>query len=557
MEKQENSIYKQWLESTGVSDEMKQAMAAMTDDQVAASFSDKPLEFGTAGYRSLTGPGPLFLNEHTYQQLTVAYAKFVKSHFKRKLSNMKPKVIVAHDNRIDGEKYAALVASVLTAHKIKVIMPGKNLPLHTPIVSFLLRFHGYDGGINITASHNPKEYNGFKAYNSLGAQVTTAQAKEITAFLPNQAENLVKKYRPRAKLIEHIEHDDIHNYFDDVTKHINLNQYKQTNNPIVFTSHHGTCSLYVVDYLKSLGHNMVPVKSQCFLDPNFVNSAVMNPEDSASFAESLKVAKTVNADIMLGVDPDGDRLAVAIKHNDQWHYLNGNQTGILATNYILRYSKFYNFKPIIISTFVTNNLIDKIVKNFGGCVIRTGTGFKNIANEMEKINPKKARFIIGFEEAIGMCISDSIREKDGIAASALVIEMYQFYKNQNKDLMDVLNTEIYPKHGYWYGETVPLVIPGNDWKEKAEVLRCAALNMKPFKLGDFNIEKVSYNSIGDCIEWKLANDSWINFRISGTEPKFKIYFNLYFNDDKPAAYDLEKYQNVVKSLTKEIKNLLF
>lgn len=554
-----NVIYKKWLNSAYIEDEMRAEIEAMSEDDINASFKDIPLEFGTAGYRAKMGPGPLFLNEFTYQQLAVGYARYLTKDVDPSAKTKKViRAIVAHDNRRDGDKISMLITRVLTAYGIEVFLVQSNSPMPTPIVSYLIRTKGLDGGVNVTASHNPKEYNGFKAYNNAGAQVTVEQASIISSFLPDQFDNMSITYTPNLELIRYINPNEIDAYFNDVTKHIGFNTYEQTHNPVIFTPHHGTCSLYVTDFLRSLGHNVIPVDSQCYLDSEFTNSLFMNPEDPRSFVEAEKLAKERKADIMLGVDPDGDRLAVAIKHNGKWEYLNGNETGILATNYLLKYHQTEDLVPIVISTYVTNSLINKIVEEYNGLVLRTGTGFKNIAAAMEHIDNTKSQFVVAFEEAIGMCVADTIREKDGIAAAALVLEMYNFYKASNMDLIDVLEKRIYPKYGYWYGETVSLTIPGAEWKVKAQALEHKALSFKPTKLGDFTISEVFWNGAGQCIEWILKDGAWIKFRISGTEPKFKIYYNLFFDKQiSNGTYQKEQYKAIVSSLTAMIQEKLF
>ncbi|MGL4951732.1 MAG: phospho-sugar mutase [Mycoplasma sp.] len=554
--KTENAIYNKWMSSSDVPTHVKEEMETMTKEQIEASFSDAPLKFGTAGYRAPMGPGPLFLNEFTYQRLTVAYSKFVMKYFIPN-KNKKPKILIAHDNRSNGRHFANHVAYILSATGFEAYLAPKNTMLATPMVSYIVRHENFDGAINITASHNPKEYNGFKAYNRHGAQVTEEEADEIISYLPDTYTNLQVRYAPNLKEVKYISEKSINQYLKDITIKLDINPQEKSNAPIIFTPHHGACCLHTVEYLKSLGNNIIPVESQRFPDSEFINSEAPNPEDPASFKESLKVAEQYNSDIMLGVDPDGDRLAVAIKHKGKWNYLNGNQTGILATNYILKYKNYGDLVPVVISTYVTNSLINKIVEDYNGLVLRTATGFKNIAIAMDHIDGTESEFIIGFEEAIGMCFSNSIREKDGIAAAALILQMYHFYKKQKLDLVDVLELQIYQRYGYWYGETVSINIPGNNWKDKATNLESNALKIKPGNFCGLKIEDVYWNESGSCIEWKLAGDAWIKFRISGTEPKFKIYYNLFFSQPKTLYYEEQKYKDIIKSLTKEIQKTLF
>lgn len=552
-----NVLYNEWMKNSNVPEDMKNEMKKMSIEDVESSFQDIPLKFGTAGYRAKMGPGPLYLNAFTYQQLAVGYARYVVRHFKEKSLNKKPKIIIVHDNRLYGDAMTFSIANVMTSFGIEVYLSPDNLALPTPIVSYLARKYNFDGALNLTASHNPKEYNGFKAYNNLGAQVTSEQAEEISSLLPPWSQNIAINYSANKRLIKFIKINQIESYFSSVSKAVGITNTKSTNAPIIFTSHHGACSIWGIKFLRGLGHNIIPVTEQCYINAQFENSPIMNPEDPQSFELSIKLADKKKSDIVIGVDPDGDRMAVAIKHKNKWEYLTGNETGILATHYLLHNRINEDLLPVVISTYVTNTLINRIVENYNGMVIRTATGFKNIASAMEYIDPKKSQFIIGFEEAIGMCISSDIREKDGISATALIIEIYNYYKNVKMDLIDALENRIYNKYGWWYGETVSIKISGSNWKQKAKKLEHTALSMKPGSIGQFKIEEIFWNEAGSCIEWKLSNDNWIKFRISGTEPKFKIYYNLYFDNSKNLGfYKRSEYQQTIIELTTKIKKLL-
>ncbi|MGL4950359.1 MAG: phospho-sugar mutase [Mycoplasma sp.] len=549
--KTENKIFNEWMKSIDVPQTIKEQMKEMTAEDIEASFSENPIKFGTAGYRAKTGPGPLFLNEITYKQLTVAYAQWLLKTNEGNKTQIK--VLVAHDNRENGADIARYIAKILTAFKIKVYLAPNNTVLATPTVSFIVRNKKLNGAINITASHNPKEYNGFKVFNKTGSQLSDTESKEVESLIKNISISMNQSFTPNKDLINFIPMSAIEDYFSDITKTLSFNDVKPTNSPIVLTPHHGACCLYFRKYLKKQGINIIPVTSQFEVDSNFTNSECYNPEDPKSFEKALEVANQVKSDIMLGIDPDGDRVAVAIKHKGEWKYLNGNQTGILATYYLLKYKECHAKVPVVISTYVSNSLINEIVNDHNGLVIRTGTGFKNIALAMNHTENSDSEFMVGFEEAVGMCVSDSIREKDAMASAALIIQMYNHYKEINLSLVDVLETQIYQRYGFWYGETVSIEIPGNNWKDKAAKLEEKALKQKVGKFCGLDITEVFWNEAGGCIEWKLSGDAWIKFRISGTEPKFKIYYNLFFSPNTSPFYQEKEYQLVLKTLTEEIK----
>lgn len=554
-----NLIYKEWLNSSFVSDETKEKMKKMSIKDIDNAFPSKPLKFGTAGCRAIVGPGTIFLNEHTYKQLAIGYAKLIIKKAKEK--NIKPNnitIIVGHDNRENGDCFSFQIAEILTHFGINVKLFYNNLPTLTPLVSYVIRKTKAQGGINITASHNPKEYNGFKAYDETGTQLCDEDCKMLCEIMPNIAETLHNKIKPNKRKISYVSDFVVDSYLNDIKKNlIKTKKLKRNNDPIIYTALNGAGSLYIQNFLTKLGYNIIPVLKQCFIDGNFSNSPLPNPENQNSFKQSIKTAKKFNSEILISVDPDGDRFAFAIKQNNKWHFFNGNETGILLTNYILEYKKeLKNRVPIIISTYVSNNLINRIAKQHNAIVLRTATGFKNIGKAMNNIDNENAMFCIGFEEAVGSCVNFSIREKDGVSTAALILEMYNFYKEKNMTLLDVLNKRIYNKYGYWYGETISINIEGNNWKAIAERIEDKILDLKINKICKRNIKNIFWNEPGSCIEFDLGNDSWIKFRISGTEPKFKIYFNLYTTtkNNIPPKYQIQKLE--VINLTNKIKKIL-
>lgn len=557
MSNKENLIYNYWLKSPDVPECMKEWMREMTRDEIEMSFQDTQIKFGTAGYRAIFGPGPLFLNKFTFQQLAVGYAKFILSNDDiSQKKNKRYKIFIGHDNRKFAREMSILVAEVLSSFNIEVYLNEYNDVITTPMVSYVVRHFKFDGAINITASHNPKEYLGFKAYNSLGAQVSDKEANLISSYLPEWSVNLTRSYIPRADLINYLSSKWLSKYYETIKKSIFVTQYKKTNDPIVITTHHGAASLYIESFLNSLGHNAVLVEEQCYEDENFENSKNMNPEDPESFELAIELANKIHSDIAIGFDPDGDRMAVAIKHKGKWRYLSGNEAGILATYYFLTNKDFENKVPVIISTYVSTSLINEIAATHNALILRTGTGFKNIAQAMEHIDSEKAEYVLSFEEAIGMNISLATREKDSFAAAALFIEMYKYYKERKLDLIDILENRIYQKYSKWYGKTVSLKIPGNNWKAKAKQLEKKVLTIKEgTKISGLTIKHVFWNEAGGCIEWDLGNGSWIKFRISGTEPKFKIYINLVI-ETKKVYYNFDQVEEFTNNLVKSIKGKL-
>lgn len=522
-----NPIYFEWLNNSNVSDSLKEKIKLMSSDEISIAFNDAPIQFGTAGYRAKMGPGNHYLNEFTYQQLATGYAKFIKEKFN---NFRKIKVLVVHDNRHNGEFFTTIVCSVLEKFNIIPVITKYNELLPTPIASYLIRKMKLQGCVNITASHNPKEYNGFKCYDETGAQLLPNESKKIIDFLPSWKEVLDNKikinFNPRIvpKLF-------INKYFNDVLHSLIKTKCSPKYLNLVYSSMHGTASNYMSNFLKKLGYTCIDLASQNYPDPNFTNAKICNPEDPQSLEDAINFANIVNSNIVLASDPDADRLAIVIKKDNEWVFLNGNQAGIIETYYKLKNLKIKNkITPIAISTYISTNLIDKILISFNGKVIRTPTGFKWIANEINHLK-KNELYINGFEEAIGALPSTINRDKDSFQTAALIMEIIYEYHNKSMDLVDLLEKEIYPKYGHWYGETTSILIHDLNWKEKAlsifEKLKSNDLD----KICNRDIINKKNNEEASAIEYYFDNDSWVKFRISGTEPKFKIYTNLYPKQD--------------------------
>lgn len=340
-----------------------------------------------------------------------------------------------------------------------------NELMPTPIISYAIRELKACGGIIITASHNPKDYNGFKAYNPDGGQILPDVAKQIEKLMPAPSKILDIKYKPNIKNICSISQSVVDSYLTKAKCAIvDQKIIKQKKSfPIIFTGHHGTSCKLLPKFLKSLGFNVIPVKEQCYSDPMFTNSPSSNPEFADSFKLSIKYANKYKSKICIGIDPDADRMAVMINHNGKWTLMTGNQMGILYSWYILSNKKFTK-TPYIVSSYVSTDLIDNIAKKFKTKVYRTGTGFKWMGNVITKIDNKE-QFVVAFEEAIGALNTTLNRDKDSFTASAAALEIYTKYLNKGMDFIDILEEIIYPEFGYWYGETVSYNFFGIlDWK---------------------------------------------------------------------------------------------
>ena len=542
----ENKIFNKWMSSSTVSAEYKKIMKDMSESEIGIAFNEQPIKFGTAGYRAKVGPGNHYLNEKTYYQLAIGYAKFIKTRF---ANVAKPKILVVHDNRNNGSYFVDVICAALAEFGIKTVINKNNDLLATPIASYLIRKMKLQGGINVTASHNPKEYNGFKCYDSTGAQILSEDANLIVSLLPKWDE-VLKKNISSTHVSKQLKDFHIKKYFNEVYKHLPDTNKSIKHMKVVYSSMHGTASFLMSPFLTDLGYTSIDVPTQNFPDGNFTNTPICNPEDPKALAAAISLADTLNANIILASDPDADRLAIAIKKNNEWMFINGNQAGIIETYYKLTKLRRTKKTPIVISTYISTNLIDKIVEPYNGKIIRTPTGFKWIGDQINKLS-KNEIYINGFEEAIGALPTDINRDKDSFQTAALILEIIHNYSKKSMDLIDILEKEIFPKFGHWYGETTSLIINSLKWKEKAvkmlETLKTSNLE----KIGSRKIIKKVFNVPADAMEYYFENDSWVKFRISGTEPKFKIYTNLYkVNDSK--QYD----PSISKSLKKESDSIV-
>lgn len=541
-----NNLSHFWLNSSKVSTKDKNIIRKMSKKELDIFFDDSIMRFGTAGIRATLGPGTKQFNKFTYAQLAFAYGKFIKNKFKKNL-----KVVIGHDNRIGSIEYSKLCAEVLSSFGIKAYMFKNNELMPTPIISYAIRELKACGGIIITASHNPKDYNGFKAYNPDGGQILPDVAKQIEKLMPAPSKILDIKYKPNIKNICSISQSVVDSYLTKAKCAIvDQKIIKQKKSfPIIFTGHHGTSCKLLPKFLKSLGFNVIPVKEQCYSDPMFTNSPSSNPEFADSFKLSIKYANKYKSKICIGIDPDADRMAVMINHNGKWTLMTGNQMGILYSWYILSNKKFTK-TPYIVSSYVSTDLIDNIAKKFKAKVYRTGTGFKWMGDIITKIGNKE-QFVVAFEEAIGALNTTLNRDKDSFTASAAALEIYTKYLDKGMDFIDILEQIIYPEFGYWYGETVSYNFFGIlDWKpvvqKRLEQLKTTELK----KVGNYKITKVIWNTKGDCLDWILSDKSWIRFRVSGTEPKFKVYYNLYAKDKTTLALNTSKAKADIAKLFK-------
>ncbi|MEG1353382.1 MAG: phospho-sugar mutase [Malacoplasma sp.] len=543
-----NKIYSDWIKSNRFTETAKNHLKDLSISYIEENFKNEKMKFGTAGIRAKMGPGTLKINSITYQQMAHGFAQHIINTYGEDAS-----VIIGHDNRMNANTYTMVCAKVLTSFGIKVFLFKNNELKATPIVSYMIIKMKLQGGIIITASHNPKDYLGFKVYNSTGGQILPHEENSISDLMPSSNLIIFQDYKERPELIFYIDDEYVNDYFSDAKACLIKTDIEATKMfPVTFTAHHGTASYDMVTFLKSLNYlNVIPVTEQCFPDSNFTNSPSSNPEDPSSFELSLKYAKKFNAKIMLAVDPDADRLAVAVLHDGVWKYLNGNEMGTIFVYYLLA-NKNFGATPFVVSTFVSTYLIDKICKSYGAKIYRTPTGFKWLGAKITEKLAAGENFVVAFEEAIGSLNSSINRDKDSFQAAALALEIFHEYSKKDMTLIDVLNNEIFPKFGYWAGETVSYLLSGNNWKSEMAKRFSLLCDAKIKYIDNFKIRSTHFDKEANILEWDLGKNNWIKFRLSGTEPKFKIYFNLYGESKSDVDQTLSNAKKTLDYILKSI-----
>ena len=511
------------------------------------------LEFGTGGLRGLMGVGTNRMNIYTIGMATQGLANYLLKCF----PGEEISVAITHDCRINNTLFATTTANVFTANGIKVYYFRDMRP--TPMLSFAVRHFGCKSGVMITASHNPKEYNGYKAYWDDGAQVVAPHDTNIIKEVQKITSFDDVNWNKNDFLLQYIEEDFDSIYLDKV-KALSLSPVAiraNKNMPIVFSPIHGASGKMVPAGLKSFGfENINIVKEQAEPDGNFPTVIYPNPEEAEALTLSLKLGKEVGAELVLACDPDGDRYAAAVPNGSgEFELLNGNQTGTLLTYYLLSRWKEagkLDGKQFMVNTIVTTELIDEIAKGFGVKCFSVLTGFKNIASIIRDLEGKET-FIAGGEESYGYLIGDFVRDKDGVSACAMVAELVAYYKTQGKTVFDVL-AEIYGKFEFYKESLISVTKKGKDGAEQIQALMMdfrinppKSMNgVEVVKIVDVKESTITYPATGkteklemdksNVMQFYLADGSKISARPSGTEPKIKYYFSVHTPLSNPADY---------------------
>lgn len=556
-------IYNKWLESPYVTEEDKAELRAMSDDDIHEAFY-KTAEFGTGGMRGIMGLGTNRLNKYMIRLAAKGLADFVNSRPVKddgRFSQPVHKVVVAYDTRNNSSAFAQETARVLAANGIRAYLFDRPSPV--PLLSFAVRDLGADGGVVITASHNTREYNGFKAYDETGCQMQPDLTEQIAANMDAIEDPLAIKLANMddaiidTRLIVPTGQDIIDRFLEAIKTcgmpNLSEEEIKAeaAGLKVYYTPLHGSGRDYVMDALKDAGfENVNLVPDQARFDGDFPSVKKPNPEDSAALEMAVNMAFAQGADLVIGTDPDCDRVGAAVINKNavgdqpKATYITGNQMGVLLIDYLCRIAGENNENKRLITTIVTSALGPMIAKDHGIAVSYVLTGFKyigGIMNQMEKAE-KLEEFFMGYEESYGYLMGPHARDKDGVSAALAICRMAAYHKARGKNLVNVLN-DIYMKYGFWFDSQESFVFEGSEGEETMRYLMKSFREMEGRIFGGFAPE-VRYGDFlnegsglpkADVLKYLFRDGSWVAIRPSGTEPKIKVYYCMRGNSAIEAA----------------------
>lgn len=481
------------------------------------------LEFGTAGIRGVVGNGINNLNEAHAASIFEAYAKYINDNFVEE----EKIVVIGRDNRIKGKQFSIIASNILTSYGIKVYF--NNQMLATPFISFLIKDKKAIGGLNITASHNPKEYNGIKLYNKFGYQMLPDEISKIKTYL-EKYENYQHYLNSnvelnKTNLILNIDDNDYENYVNKILE-LNSQNINLSNIKIVYSSLHGTGYKYVKKIFDKLNVDVIYEQNEIVEDENFTYVENPNPEYEITYKNCIKLAQKENADLILITDPDSDRIGVSFVDDKQFKFINGNENAILITDYLLNNKKNETTKKQFLTySFVSTSLPSQMCKQNGIDSYVTETGFKWIGQKIEQMKYKNQHLFFAFEESYGSLIDDSISlDKDAIQGVLLIAIIASLAKKENLNLGDKLE-QIYSKYGFMKAKSFSFDLKDKNQleiiKNKFKNINFDQSNFLDYSKGIRNIEP------NDMLSYEFIDSlNWVSLRPSGTEPKFKIYIHV-------------------------------
>lgn len=539
--------YEYWLT---FDDNTKNELESITDKKEIEDRFYKDLEFGTGGLRGIMGAGANRMNKYTVGKATKGLCEYLKNEFAGEKS-----VVIAYDSRNNSKAFAECAAEVLCYNGIKTFLFEEIMP--TPVLSFSVRYLNCNAGIVITASHNPKEYNGYKVYDKYGCQLVPQYADKVISYINNVKDiKSVKHMNLNMALsngyLTYIGDEVLNSYISEVEK---MAVYKEASDlKIVYTPLHGTGNIPVRKVLSDMSFDVSVVKEQAVADGNFTTVRSPNPEEKDALNMALEQAKRANADLVIGTDPDCDRVGVGVLHNGEYTLLTGNQTGALLVDFYLKFNKqSLNPKSTLVKTIVTNDLGAEIARKNGLNVVETLTGFKYIGDQITKYEKTgENEFLIGYEESYGYLVGTYARDKDAVIASMLICEMAAYYKKNKMTLVDALNV-LYSEYGFYLDALDSFVLKGKDGASRIKNIMSYFRANKATVFPNITDVKDYSTGIGDLpksnvLKFFLKGGSWIAVRPSGTEPKLKMYYSVRGIDSSTCERSLQNIRTIINGI---------
>lgn len=552
--------YEAWLSSKWIDEDTKKELRALTDEKEIEDRFHQSLEFGTAGLRGILEAGSNRMNKYTVGLATEAFARVIE---KAGEDAKKRGVTIGYDVRHFSKEFSELAAGIFTSHGIHVWIYKEIAP--TPMVSFAIReLHAF-AGVMMTASHNPREYNGYKAYGQDGSQILDDIADAVSGEMAKMKDFSEIQWMDfeegmKSGMIDYISEDLIEDYYRRIVA-LSLHDDVDYGIRVAYTPFNGTGNIPVREVLRRKGYeNIMVVPEQELPDPDFKTVGYPNPEDPKGFKVAEGFAKENDAELILGTDPDCDRAAIEVRdENGEFVFLNGNKIGALLIHYILTSLQERREIPengVIVKSIVTGDLGKSIASKLGVETKESLTGFKNIcglANEYERTGEKT--FLFGYEESIGYVYRDFVRDKDAVNSSFMIVEMAAYYKKRGKSILDVL-AELYEDQGYYFERVNSYVLKGLDGQERIKRMMVDFRENPLVSLGELTHDRTEdyLKGVGDIpksnvLKFFFHDGSWYAIRPSGTEPKIKVYMSVVGKDEKDA---LEKIRLITEATEKKM-----
>ena len=566
--------YQAWLNNPALCAEGKAELAAIAGNEKEIEYRfGGEMEFGTAGMRGVIGYGINMMNIYTVMRATQGLCEWIKSLGNEAMSRG---VAISYDTRRKSEEFAKAAAGVLAKNGIKAHLFSDVRPV--PMLSYAVRYLGTIAGIMITASHNPKEYNGYKVYGEDGAQMSPEDTAKVVSYISEIKDYLSVQAEESSPLIVPIPQKLDDDYIEELLK---LTLSKEAikacgkDLKLVYTPVHGSGYMPVTRILKTLGINATIVEEQTTKDTEFSTVKVPNPEFKETLSMGIALANKINADVVFGTDPDSDRLGVALKdETGEFIALSGNQVGILLLDYILARLAEENKMPknaAVVKSFVTTGMAKTLCDDYGVTLYETPVGFKFIGEKIKEWEKNGAHtYIFGFEESCGYLRGTHARDKDAVVASMLCAEMVCYYRYVGKTVYQRLQ-EIYQKYGYVLDQNVSIAYSGLNAMKEMNAVVDGLKSLKPTDFAGERVEAIRDYSAAkrfvyasgkteemsipkcNCVYYELCGGSFVCVRPSGTEPKLKIYYSIKAKDETAAKEKLSQIQNSVNTLLESVK----